>query len=208
MRNVGIRLGLVAVVAGCGTDGRSGAISSLDSLPSVTLAARSGHVDSAIPIQEALRRFRAELPRRAGLRSGYPTREKLVRAFVRAVETRDTAALRLMVMDKGEFAWLYYPLSPLSRPPYELSPGLMWFQMQGESDRGASRLLAERAGGPIRYVGHVCPGTRKESENRIYSHCELRHLTPAGDTVAERLFGLIIEREGSYKFVTYANRLD
>jgi len=29
-----------------------------------------------------------------------------------------------------------------------------------------------------------------------------------GDTVAERLFGLIIQRDGSHKFVSYANRLD
>jgi hypothetical protein len=176
-------------------------------MPSVTLAARSGYVDSAIPIEEALRRFRAELPRPAGLKGGYPSREKLVRAFVRGVETRDTAALRRMVMDRGEFAWLYYPSSPLSRPPYELSPGLMWFQMQGESERGASRLLGERAGEPLRYTRHACGPPRTEGELRLYPNCELRRVPPPGDTVVERLFGLIVERDGSYKFVSYANKL-
>lgn len=171
-------------------------------------ASASAPVDSAIPIAEALRRFRHDLPMPQALRGGLGSREKLVREFVRALEVRDTAALGRMVLKTDEFAWLYYPSSPLSKPPYELAPALMWFQLQGESERGASRLLAERAGRPLRYVGHACDAARTEGTNRIHSHCELRHLLPAGDTVAERLFGLIVERDGSYKFVSYANRLD
>lgn len=208
MRDLRIWLGLIAVVAGCGTDQRGSRVSSGDSLPTVTLAARSGYVDSAIPIEEALRRFRAELPRPTRLKGGYPSRKKLVRTFVRAVETQDTAALRRMVMDRAEFAWLYYPSSPLSRPPYELSPGLMWFQLQGESERGASRLLADRAGEPLRYAGHTCQPPRTEGELRLYPNCELRRVSTPGDTVAERLFGLIIKHGGWYKFASYANRLD
>lgn len=172
------------------------------------LASAVGHVDSAIPIDEALRRFRRDLPQAETLRGGFAGRERLVRGFVRALETRDTAALRRMVLKADEFAWLYYPSSPLSRPPYELAPALMWFQLQGESEKGASRLFAERAGSPLRYVDHVCAPARTEGKNRIHSSCELRRLTPAGDTVAERLFGLIVERDGSHKFVSYANRLD
>jgi hypothetical protein len=175
---------------------------------STGLASTVGHVDSAIPIDEALRRFRRDLPKAEALRGGSVSREKLVRGFVRALEVRDTAALRRMVLRADEFAWLYYPSSPLSRPPYELAPALMWFQLQGESEKGASRLLAERAGRPLQYVDHTCAPARIEGKNRIHSHCELRHLIPAGDTVAERLFGLIIELNGSYKFVSYANRLD
>ena len=142
------------------------------------------------------------------LRGGFGSREKLVRGFVRALEARDTAALRRMVLRADEFAWLYYPSSPLSRPPYELAPALMWFQIQGESERGASRLLADRSGRALGYAEHTCAPPRVEGKNRIYSHCELRRGSPAGDTLSERLFGLIVEREGSYKFVSYANRLD
>lgn len=175
---------------------------------STSLGSTVGEVDSAIPIDEALRRFRQKLAAPEGLRGGFGSREKLVRGFVRALEVRDTAALRRMVLRAEEFAWLYYPSSPLSRPPYELAPALMWFQLQGESERGASRLLAERAGGALGYAQHTCAPPRVEGKNRIYSHCELRRVSPAGDTLSERLFGLIVEREGSYKFVSYANRLD
>lgn len=113
-----------------------------------------------------------------------------------------------MALGQAEFAWLYYPSSPLSRVPYELPPALVWFQMQGESERGVSRLLAARAGQPLRYLGHACASQRMEGENRIHAHCELRRMTAAGDTVAERLFGLIVESGGVHKFVSYANRLD
>lgn len=112
-----------------------------------------------------------------------------------------------MNLSRAEFAWLYYPSSPMARPPYELPPALMWFRLQGESEKGASRLLRERAGGSLGYVGHRCGEPRVEGANRLYPSCEVRRVTAAGDTVTERLFGLIIERGSAYKFISYANKL-
>ncbi|MGZ8398693.1 MAG: hypothetical protein ACXWWN_06625, partial [Gemmatimonadales bacterium] len=66
----------------------------------------------------------------------------------------------------------------------------------------------ERAGRALRYLGHTCISPRVEGKNRVHPSCELRRVTAAGDTVAERLFGLILERDSRYKFVGYANRLD
>jgi hypothetical protein len=169
--------------------------------------AAAGVVDSAIPIEEALRRFREGRVEPAGLRGGARSREALVTEFVRALERRDTAALRRMALDAEEFAWLYYPSSPLSRPPYELPPDLMWFQLGGQSEKGASLLLSERAGSPLGHAGHSCGSERVEGENHIFGHCVLRRVL-AGDTVSERLFGLIVERGGVYKFASYANKLD
>jgi hypothetical protein len=205
------RIALVVVLAApaCGGTGQGEDRSAVADRPvSTALASTVRQVDSAIPIEEALRRFRKDLPNPKALEGGLGSREKLVRAFVRALEVQDTAALRRMVMKPGEFAWLYYPSSPLSRPPYELSPALMWFQLQGESERGASRLLSERAGHALGYLGHTCAPPRVEGKNRIHPSCELRRVTAARDTIGERLFGLILERDGRYKFVSYANRLD
>ncbi len=164
-------------------------------------------VDSAIPIPVALERFRRGLSRPAGLTGGSKTREELVRGFVAALEASDTAALRRMVLQKDEFAWFYYPSSHFSRPPYELPPDLLWFQMQGQSDKGASLLLSDRAGVALGYVGHDCASERREGENHIHGHCVLRRVTAAGDTVGERLFGLVLERDSAFKFVSYANKL-
>jgi hypothetical protein len=171
-------------------------------------ASAARQVDSAIPIEEALRRFREGLRQPKSLQGGFTSRERLVRSFVRALEARDTAALGRMALGMAEFALFYYPSSPMSRRPYELAPGLLWFQLQGESNRGASLLLAERAGRPLGYLGHTCGQPRTEGENRLHPYCGLRRVSETGDMVTERLFGLIIERDGKYKFVSYANRLD
>ena len=165
-------------------------------------------MDSAIPIEVALERFRGNLARPAGLTGGSKSREELVRRFVTALEASDTAALRRMVMGKDEFAWFYYPSSRFSRPPYELPPDLLWFQMRGQTEKGASLLLSDRAGTSLGYLGHECASERREGENRLYGHCVIRRVTATGDTVGERLFGLVIERGGLYKFVSYANKLD
>jgi hypothetical protein len=165
-------------------------------------------VDSAVPIEVALERFRRDLPRPAGLTGGVGSREELVRRFIAALEASDTAALRRMVLRKDEFAWLYYPTTVFSRRPYELPPALLWFQMSGQSEKGASLLLSDRAGAPLGYVGHDCASERREGENTVYGQCVVRRVTTQGDTVRDRLFGLILERDGTHKFVSYANKLD
>jgi hypothetical protein len=167
----------------------------------------NGEIDSAIPIPEALDRFRQGLEQPSRLGGGSVSREQLVRRFVRALEHRDTLALGNMVVGIAEFAWFYYPSSPLARRPYELAPALMWFQLQGESSRGAAKLLDERGGQTLGYLDHACGNPRVEGENRLYPYCGLRRVTETGDTVTERLFGLILERGGTYKFLSYANRL-
>lgn len=195
----GLPLLLAAMVQGGGCSDRA-----------VRAADRRGPtvVDSAIPVEVALERFRRGLARPAGLTGGSKSREELVRGFVGALEASDTVALRRMVLRKDEFAWFYYPSSRFSLPPYELPPELVWFQMLGESEKGASLLLSDRAGSPLGYIGHDCGLERGEGENRLYGHCVVRRVTPAGDTVSDRLFGLVMERDGVYKFVSYANKLD
>jgi hypothetical protein len=159
-------------------------------------------------MDEALRRFREGKTQSAELRGGAGSRDSLVVAFIRALERRDTAALRPLVLDAAEFAWHYYPSSPLARPPYQLPPDILWLQLQGQSERGASLLLSERSDAPLGYLDHRCGSERAEGENRLYGHCLVRRLTASGDTVAEPLFGLILERGGTFKFVSYANKLD
>ena len=205
MKQVILWLALVSTVA-CGRPDADAAPPTKEKSV-VSAQAGTGAVDSAVPIEEALNRFRDGFQEPRALEGGSRSREQLVRRFVKALEVRDTAALRRMGMGIEEFAWFYYPASPLSRKPYELAPGLMWFQLQGESNRGAAKLLDERSGRPLGYVGHTCGQPRVEGENRLHPYCGLRRVTEAGDTVTERLFGLIIERGGSYKFVSYANKL-
>jgi hypothetical protein len=169
-------------------------------------AAQTGVVDSLIPIAEALRRFRADLgaaPRGLG---GEPSRDALVRRFVRAVETSDTNAFRAMTLSRREFAYLYYPESPLSRRPYEEPPALLWFRMSEGSNTGLVRVLRRHGGKPMGYVSYDCEATpKREGPNVLWERCRVRHVRAPGDTVEERLFGSIVVRDGRYKFVSYAN---
>jgi hypothetical protein len=165
-------------------------------------------VDSAVPREVALARFRACCARVDSLSGGESSRDALIRRFVRSIETRDTAALRRMLLNQDEFAWLYYETTPQGRPPYNLSPGLMWFVLQGNSGKGLGRALSEYGGRSFRYVNHACdPAIAHEGGNTIVGPCTVRRVAPGGDTVAVRLFGLLLERAGRWKFITYVNKL-
>lgn len=169
----------------------------------------SAVVDSAVSMEEALHRFREALPEVTRLAGGEASREQLVRTFVRALAARDTGALRAMVLSRAEFAWLYYPTAREANPPYNLSPDLMWFTQQGRSTRGIGVAFETLGGHPIRYLGHDCaPEPRVEGENRLWGFCAVRYLNEHGDSLRHQLFGLVIERGGVFKFVSYANKLD
>ena len=138
----------------------------------------------------------------AGLAGGAPSRDALVRGFVTALERRDTAALVDLVLTRAEFASVYYPTAREALPPYELPQDLMWFRLVGESDRGLRRALDELGGRPLRYRGHTCGEPRREGRNRLWGWCRVRL---GEDEIS--IFGLIVERDGRFKFVSYANKL-
>jgi hypothetical protein len=84
----------------------------------------------------------------------------------------------------------------------------MWFMLVERSNRGVQALLEERAGRPLEAAGYRCVGDSTiEGENRLWGPCVLRRVQAPGDTVEERLFGPILERNGRYKFLNYSNRL-
>jgi hypothetical protein len=166
--------------------------------------ARPGYVvDSILPVEEELRRFRAGLSERpAVLSGGAPSREALVRRFLHALAGADTSALRAMLLSRAEFAYLVYPTSPYSRAPYHQPPGLVWMGLQRSTAQGAPRLL-ERARG-YRYLGHACdPQPEREGENRLWRHCRVRVEREPGDTTRMMLFGVIVERDERFKFASY-----
>jgi hypothetical protein len=172
-------------------------------------ASYAGVVDSVVPRDEALRRFRHGLDEPGGLDGAAATsRDALVRAFVRAVEAGDTAAALALTLTRAEFGWLYYPTTPQGLPPYDLSPSLLWFLTRGGTDKGLRRLLDERGGRPLGYAGYRCdPAPSREGANTVWGPCVVRRVQAPGDTVEERLFGLILERDRRFKFVSLANKL-
>jgi hypothetical protein len=165
-------------------------------------------VDSALPREVAIARFRTCCGRVDSLTGGASTRDALVRQFVRALETTDTAAFRGMLLNRDEFAWLYYDTSRQSLPPYNLSPALMWFLLEGNGSMGLARAMDEYGGKPLGYLDYLCDeGASVEGANTVVGPCNVRRLEADGDTVQLRLFGLLIERRGRWKFISYGNKL-
>lgn len=169
----------------------------------------AGVVDSALPMPELLARLQAKAgPSPDSLRGASPSRDALVRRFVRSLASADTADLARAVLTLPEFAWLYYPDHPYSRAPYEMYPELAWIQYQGNGDHGWQRLRARFLGKPATLVGYSCDDPpRAWTGNREWTQCTVRLVRSAKDTVAAQLFGSIVEHGGRFKFVTYANKL-
>ena len=179
-----------------------------DQHPREARADEPGIVDSARSREEALAEFRSRIDTARALEHGAASRDELLERFVSALERRDTTALTRLALTPGEFGWLYYPTNPQALPPYDLEPGLMWFMIEGKSRQGLTRLLEQRAGAPLHYLGVTCEGPNHQGENDVYGPCTVTRLRAPGDTVRERLFGLVMERGGQWKFVSYGNKLD
>lgn len=165
-------------------------------------------VDSVLSREEALRRFRAGVGAPPeGLAPAFHSREALVRQLVDVIERADTLGLVPLVLTRAEFAYLYYPTNPLSRPPYDLTPALMWFRLQGSNRRAALALMRVRGGTSLGYESHECTRSAREGANTIWSDCQVVRRLPDGGERSERLFGTIVERDGRYKLVALSNEL-
>lgn len=170
-------------------------------------AAVAGDTAPGWSVDSALGRFRAGLARTDTLRHAKASPEALVRSFVEALGHGDTLALAQLHVSRSEFAWLVYPESRFARRPYRQPPELTWSLIIERSDAALARLLARRAGESIRYAGHTCDAADDmEGRSRYRGGCRVAYVTLRGDTVTERLFSSIIERDGRFKIGSYANQ--
>lgn len=166
-------------------------------------------VDSALSRDLELARFRSATDSTATLTGGAVSPSELAAAWVGAVARSDTAELRRMVLNSAEFAWVFYPTSPQSLPPYDLSPALMWDMLSRQSDAGMTYVLGRLGGKPLSLERLDCGDVPVlEGDNRIWGPCVMTVRGGKGRSIATRLTGPIIERQGRFKFVSYTNDLD
>ena len=97
--------------------------------------------------------------------------------------------------------------APIARPPYELPPALAWFQLQEGNRKGVFRALRELGGHALELHGYRCPpdAPRVEGENRIWAGCTLEISREPGERMTLRLFDSILERNGRFAFLSFAN---
>ena len=211
MNNFAIALSLLLFV-GCGeshaaaTDSARADSLALVRLDSVNRAQPGYIVDSILPIEEHLRRFRVGLTATRHFDGSAPTRDGLVQSFMRSLESADTAALVRLTISRAEFAYLVYPGSPLSAPPYAQAPDLVWMRHVAASLTGLNRVLGRVPGTRLWLRSWSCSEPPIiEGANRIWRDCMVRFAPQGGVMQTMQLFSSIIEREGQFKILSYAN---
>jgi hypothetical protein len=206
-------LALVAVIAGCG-EGHAAAMDSAraDSVArarqdSVNRAQPGYIVDSILPIEEQLRRFRAGIAETPShFDGGISSADQLVRSLIRSLEAADTASLVRLTISRAEFAYLVYPESPFAAPPYRQAPDLVWMRHAATSGTGLKRLLNRLSGAPLGFRSWQCAGQPLvEGRNRIWRDCTVQFGMPGDAPQSKELFAGIIERQGRFKVLSYAN---
>lgn len=164
-------------------------------------------IDSILPMPEYLRRFREGLTQPAEFEGGASSRDALARRFLAAVSARDTAAFAALMVSRAEFAWLVFPHHIYAIPPYELDPEIFWMRLTAGSAKGLGRTLERLGGKPLAFQSLDCRRDTlqvKSGPIRVWSWCGVRYRE--GDTLlTRRLFGSIVEREGRFKLLSYAN---
>jgi hypothetical protein len=172
--------------------------------------AQQGVVDSIFPVEEEIRRFKvqvgATLP--SQLQNGAHSRAELVADFGAALAQHDTARIHILAINAAEFIELYYPYTQYTGPPYRQSPALLWFLIQQNSEKGLGRALARFGGQTMATHSLQCQEHQVQELNRLWD-CVVRWQTvgEAGKTDPIRLFGTILERDGRFKFLSFANDL-
>ncbi len=163
-------------------------------------------VDSAVPIEVAVSRFRETIPGPAPLSlEGAGSRDALVADFLEALERRDAAILNRLLISRAEFAYLYFPSSIYMNRPYQQDPGLVWFMLLNNSERSLRRVLTRDGGRPLGFRGYRCPEEPLvQGDNQLWRDCVLLG-SRDGTPIERRLFGTIIGRNGHFKFLTYAS---
>ena len=171
-----------------------------------TRASSERVIDSVLSMDTLLARFRRDLPKPAGLSGGAANRDTLVLLMVRALQTNDTAAFEQLAVTRAEWAWLYYPTNMEARPPYELPPGLAWLRLQEGNRKAVFRALRELGGRSLEYRGYHCPGEPLlEGENRVWVRCTVTVAREGDQPRPLRLFASMVERQGRFAFLSYAN---
>lgn len=157
----------------------------------------------------ALDHFRATVqgPPPDTLNGAAGSRDELVQRFADALLRADTSALIRMTMNRAEFAYLYYPHTIYTRPPYELDAETTWLLSKMNSEKGLTRILQRFGGVPLDLAGYRCAAEpQQEGPNRFWHACTLTTRVDGAPPVM-RWFGSIWERDGRFKFVAYANDL-
>jgi hypothetical protein len=194
MQRLAIIAGTIALLSNCdrpASSAESGAAHRSETTRPGTV------IDSALPHGEAMRRFRAALDSPAHL-DGPTRRDDLVQRFFAALREGDGPALQKLAVNRAEFAYLVFPQSRWSKPPYNQPPDIEWLLLSAQSEGGLTRLV--RRAGTFELLSYSCSQPAEmDGPVKYWPGCLVR-LRESGHLREMKLFGSIVELDGRFKF--------
>jgi hypothetical protein len=138
------------------------------------------------------------------LSNTYPSPEALAAAVMSAVERRDTAELRALALDEGEFRQHVWPELPAARPERNLPFSYVWGDLHQKSEASLARTLARHGGRRYTLVSVGSAGETTRYPSYTVSRETVLHVRDESGTEADlRLFGSLIRKDDAWKVFSY-----
>jgi hypothetical protein len=173
-----------------------------------SLAKTPGYVvDSILPRDEDLRRFRAAIPGPppTALSGGRPSLRALMADYVAALAARDTAAVAALTVNRAEYAYLYFPDSQEEKHGFPVA--VAWLLSEEGSGKGVGRALERLGGTDARLVRADCGAApKRQGRQAVWGPCRVTVRHRVGERTLP-LANAVVERGGQFKLVSGANEL-
>jgi hypothetical protein len=138
------------------------------------------------------------------LAHGEASAEYLTVALLTALERRDEARLRELVLSEEEFREIVWPELPASRQERNLPFSYVWGDLRQRSDAALAGLLGQYGGQKLVATDvHFRGGSTQYQSFIMYLAPTLRVVDDKGLDHELRLFGSIVEHGGRFKLLSY-----
>jgi hypothetical protein len=137
------------------------------------------------------------------LAPAFETKDAAVDALLRAVTSRDHAALETLVLSESEFRKYVWPSLPASNPDVGMPLAYLWADTALKNAAYLAQLLADHGGRDYRLISVSFAGeTTDYGAFRVHRETTIDVRGPAGPQTL-KLFGSMIESAGRWKVYSF-----
>jgi len=138
------------------------------------------------------------------LGGGFASAEELARSILSAVRSNDSQELHRLRVSNREFARIFWPEFPQSRPATNLQADDAWFFHDGACHDGVSEIVSEYGGRELELVQLHCKKGRLDYSNfDLYDDIVIEAVDSRGERVSIPWATTFAERNGRWKVFMY-----
>jgi hypothetical protein len=138
------------------------------------------------------------------LGGGFESAEDLARSILSAVRAGDTQALHRLRVSNREFANIFWPEFPQSRPATNLQANDAWFFHDGACHDGVSEIVSAYGGRELELVQLHCRKGRLDYRNfDLYDDIVIEAVDSRGERISIPWASTFAERNGRWKVYMY-----